>query len=534
VPERFIEYMALDELEPAPRNPKDHARDAINASLDRFGFTEPIMLDERTGRMVAGHGRRAKLLEKLAAGESAPDGIIDRDGRWFVPVVRGWASRSDDDAEAYLVASNRLVELGGWYADELASLLSDLAQTPGGLNGTGYDDSTLDGLLGQLGSETDVVTLGEPEPQEPTINLAARFLVPPFSVLDARQGYWQARKREWLALGIRSEVGRPRNLLGMSEQARTGYQQPTRSTATAFDDPQFWYKKRLAERRVGRSLTTREFVEEHYEGPDAYYEGTSVFDPVLCELAYRWWCPPGGRVLDPFAGGSVRGIVAGKLGLGYLGVELRPEQIAANEEQRVVILGDHAPVSWIEGDSEDVIPSLDKWGVTEPFHFLFSCPPCYDLERYSDDPRDLSNMSWPAFVEKYRAIIKASVDRMEDDSFACFVVGEIRDNAGINRAFVPETIGAFARAGAAYYNEAILVTPIGALALRAARIFNGARKLGRAHQTVLVFVKGDPQRAADKLGELQLPDPAELFPHLSPDAAFEPGAFDSAEDDTEP
>lgn len=59
--------------------------------------------------------------------------------------------------------------------------------------------------------------------------------------------------------------------------------------------------------------------------------GTSIFDPVLTELAYRWFCPPTGYILDPFAGGSVRGIVAAVLGRAYTGIDLRPEQIEANQ-----------------------------------------------------------------------------------------------------------------------------------------------------------------------------------------------------------
>lgn len=39
-------------------------------------------------------------------------------------------------------------------------------------------------------------------------NLAERFMVPPFTVLNAREGWWQDRKRAWLALGIQSELGR--------------------------------------------------------------------------------------------------------------------------------------------------------------------------------------------------------------------------------------------------------------------------------------------------------------------------------------
>ena len=50
--------------------------------------------------------------------------------------------------------------------------------------------------------------------------LAQRFGAPPFSILDARQGYWQIRKAFWIGLGIQSEVGRGDNLLKFSEQAQ--------------------------------------------------------------------------------------------------------------------------------------------------------------------------------------------------------------------------------------------------------------------------------------------------------------------------
>lgn len=43
--------------------------------------------------------------------------------------------------------------------------------------------------------------------------LAQRWTFPPFSVLDARSGDWQERKRAWLALGIRSELGRGENIV---------------------------------------------------------------------------------------------------------------------------------------------------------------------------------------------------------------------------------------------------------------------------------------------------------------------------------
>ena len=109
-------------------------------------------------------------------------------------------------------------------------------------------------------------------------------------------------------------------------------------------DPGFYAKKRAREAEIGRELTTEEFLAEHYEASDApTASGTSIFDPVLCEIAYRWFCPQGGTVLDPFAGGSVRGIVASRLGRRYVGIELRPEQVEANRAQ-VAIAAEPLPI----------------------------------------------------------------------------------------------------------------------------------------------------------------------------------------------
>ncbi len=227
--------------------------------------------------------------------------------------------------------------------------------------------------------------------------------------------------------------------------------------------------------------------------------GTSIFDPVLCELAYRWFCPPGGIVLDPFAGGSVRGIVAAMLGLRYIGIDLSERQIAANTEQWAAIgrESDLPAPSWIAGDAINCVPV-----VLGPVDFVFSCPPYADLERYSDDPRDLSTLAWPDFCSAYRKIIAAAIDKLAPDRFACFVVGEVRDEKGFYRGLVPETIGAFEAAGARLYNEAILITAIGSLAIRVGRQFEVSRKLGKTHQNALVFCKGDPRAATDACGEV--------------------------------
>lgn len=127
-PARNLIYMPLEELAPATKNPKRHRLDLLRSSMDRFGFASPVLRDERTGRLVVGHGRVETLTQMRDAGQSPPDGVhLDAYGRWLVPVVRGWSSRSDAEADAYLLADNRHSELGGWDSAGLADVLTELA-----------------------------------------------------------------------------------------------------------------------------------------------------------------------------------------------------------------------------------------------------------------------------------------------------------------------------------------------------------------------------------------------------------------------
>ena len=225
--------------------------------------------------------------------------------------------------------------------------------------------------------------------------------------------------------------------------------------------------------------------------------GTSIFDPVLCELAYKWFCPPGGQILDPFAGGSVRGIVASLLGYRYWGCDLRAEQVAANEAQKDICKdAPHQPV-WVCGDSQDTMKSAPQ------ADFVFTCPPYGDLERYSDDPRDVSTMPYGQFLGAYKAILDASAQRLKPDRFLCVVVGDFRDpKTGNYRGFVADTILICRELlKLPLYNEAILITAIGSLPVRVGKQFEAGRKLGKTHQNVLVFVKGDGKRSGKACGQ---------------------------------
>lgn len=235
------------------------------------------------------------------------------------------------------------------------------------------------------------------------------------------------------------------------------------------------------------------------DGDEGVASGTSIFDPVLCELAYSWFCPPGGTILDPFAGGSVRGVVASRLGRQYVGVELREEQVAANKAQGDELCSDPMPV-WHIGDSRNI----DRIAGDVEADMVFSCPPYADLEVYSDNPNDLSTLKYEDFKPAYFEIIAKACAQLKDNRFACFVVGDVRDKKGNYYNFVGDTVEAFKAAGLHFYNEAILVTSVGSLPIRVGRQFASGRKLGKTHQNVLVFVKGDGKKATQACGEVEV------------------------------
>jgi hypothetical protein len=372
--------------------------------------------------------------------------------------------------------------------------------------------------------------------------LAEKFLFPPFSVLNAREGEWQDRKRAWIALGIKSELGRGEELTWTGEevnspnlnfyrdknsvekskafksQGRQSALQNNKLSPGGSPRPACDYSKGERGDGAGRPLgkgLARCFGQDLMKGenpnfpnkaranPDAKggtllidqspvlvnqdnnvsATGTSIFDPVLCECIYRWFCPEGGQVIDPFAGGSVRGIVASILGLKYWGCDLSGRQIQANVEQGDKICPDNKPL-WVCGDA------LEQLDNAPEADLIFSCPPYGDLEVYSDDPRDISTMDYHAFIAVYKRIILRASKLLKPGGMACYVVGDFRDKkTGYYRGFVADTILAFREVGLPLYNDAILVTCVGSLPIRVSAQFDKGRKLGKTHQNVLIFKK---------------------------------------------
>lgn len=459
-----IEHLKTSDLIPYARNAKKHDASQvakIAGSIREFGFTNPVLIDRDNG-IIAGHGR------VLAAQSLALESV---------PCIR-LGHLTDTQRRAYILADNRLAEIGGGWDEEMLKLeLSELAAL-----GLDVTEIGFDAIPADMQEAADLADAKK--------TLSEKFGVPPFTVLNAREGWWQDRKRAWLALGIKSELGRDSELLGKA------------SANSA-------YGKSSAGTDINGKLIYKESV-----------GNTSTFDPVLCELAYRWFSPEGGTILDPFSGGSVRGIVASHCGRQYVGMDLREEQIQANRAQANVAQ-DPQPV-WHCGDSR----TIDKVCSDIKADMVFSCPPYADLEVYSEDPNDLSTLSYPEFKAAYFEIIQKACSLLKPNSFACFVVGDVRDKKGNYYNFVGDTVEAFRAAGLHYYNEAILVTAVGSLPIRAGRQFSASRKLGKthqnvlvfkkeeehfeatqqltpAHQNILVFAKGDGKKAAANCGEIK-------------------------------
>jgi len=274
--------------------------------------------------------------------------------------------------------------------------------------------------------------------------LRDKFLEPPFSILDSKNGNWRRRVAKWKKLGFKSELGRN-------------------------TDGKICFSRGILNEKLGHS----------------FHSGVSIFDPALAELIYTWFCVENGLILDPFAGGSVRGIVANYLGYKYTGIDIRKDQVESNREQALSILPLNNQPQWYVGDSNKVLDTNFK----QQFDLVFSCPPYAYLEVYSDLEDDISNMSYDDFLKVYRSIIKKAAAHLKEGGFAVFVVGEIRDKKGNYIGFVPDTILAMKEAGLKYYNECIYLQGLAGACLVAGKQMTDSKKVRKIHQNVLVFRK---------------------------------------------
>lgn len=429
-----VEERKVAELIPYANNARTHSDGQITklcSSIREFGFTTPIIIDEENN-VLAGHGRLEAV--KRLGWEKVSCTILE--------------NLTKAQKKAYILADNKLALDADWDFDMLRLELENLKELDYDLNSTGFDDDFLNDL--------EVQERYDNPQNKNSLSLSERFIVPPLSVFDTKQGYWQNRKKEWLNLGIKSEEGRKDDLI------------------------------------FSKDISNYANVSQ-----------TSIFDPVLCEVCYKWFNIENGKILDPFAGGSVRGIVASILGYEYAGIDLRKEQIEANMANAKEMNLEKMP-NWVCDDSLNIDEHIEDDSVD----MIFSCPPYGDLEKYSDDERDLSNMDYEKFVEVYSKIIQKCLKKLKQDRFAVFVVGDIRDKKGFYRDFIGDTKKAFITNGAYLYNEIILLNALGTASIRADANgnFTKFRKVCKIQQNVLVFYKGEPKKIKDNFKEIEVAD----------------------------
>jgi ParB-like nuclease domain len=182
------ELVSVRAIKTHPRNARQGDIGAIHESITQNGFFGACVVQKSTGHILAGNHRYMAAVEA---------------GLQSVPVI--WVDVDDDRALRILLADNKTSDDASYDQTALADILSELANTSD-LLGTGFDGDDLDQLIADLGGYQN--DGGNAEESQPKAKLADKFGVPPFSVLNAREGWWQDRKKAWLALGIESELGR--------------------------------------------------------------------------------------------------------------------------------------------------------------------------------------------------------------------------------------------------------------------------------------------------------------------------------------
>lgn len=379
------------------------------------------------------------------------------------PVIRA-SELTEDERREFIIKDN--VGFGEWDTDALANEWDSAELLDWGLDVWDDDYSNGDGS----GDGT-----GDGEQQNATIN--DRFVVPPFSILDTRKGYWQARKKLW-----REQIGD----MGESRNEKL------------IKSPEIKYKylyQRTRKHREELGVSFREYIEKYvpaevleHEASKVLSKGVSLFDPVLSETMCKWFTPyEGAKIFDCFAGDTYKGLVFAMCGFSFRGVELRQEQVDINNR---VLEGRGLDIEYICDDGQNVAQHFEP----ESQDMLFSCPPYYDLEVYSKDERDASNQgTYEEFIAILDKAFKAALTCLKPNRFAVVVVGDVRDRkTGFYYGFPDDVKRIFKEGGASLYNEIILVETSASSALRAS-LYMESRKVAKMHQNVLVFYKGDPK-----------------------------------------
>ncbi len=236
------------------------------------------------------------------------------------PVINA-TELSDDEKREFIIKDN--TGFGEWDEKLLAEQWDEEELNDWGV--VDWKDSE-GGSDSSNGSGSDLA-----KPQAQSLN--DTFIIPPFSILDCRQGYWQKRKKMW------------RERIGDMGASRTG--KLVQSVELQFKD----LYTRTSEHRKQLGISFTEYLEKYVpdevkekESKKVLSQGVSLFDPVLAEILCKWFTPhKGAAIFDCFAGDTQKGLVFGECGFTFKGVELRQEQVDINNEASAYRLPQQMP-----------------------------------------------------------------------------------------------------------------------------------------------------------------------------------------------
>jgi hypothetical protein len=421
-----MQIVKISEVKPNPKNPriiKDGKFQKLVKSIQEF----PDMLNKRPlivftdvdGKYcVLGGNMRLKACKEIGLKE--------------IPIIVAdeW---TEEQKNEFLIKDN--VGFGEWDWDSLANEWDVEKLDNWGL------DLPID--LSIQEEDKEVIAHGK---------LQETFLIPPFSILDTRQGYWNDRKRYWKEIINDNGESRENTLANGSIMAEMN-------------------------------------------------NGVSILDPVLAEITNKWFGLEKCNTFDCFAGDTVFGYVSSYLGNKFTGIELRKEQADLNNAR---VKGFNA--NYICDDGRNVLNYIKE----NSQDLLFSCPPYFDLEVYSDLENDASNQdTYEEFIEIIEDAFSKAVKCLKENRFAVITVGDVRDKDGYYYNFIDDIKRIFIKNGMKLYNELILIESIGTLPQRVGR-FMEHRKIGKCHQNVLVFYKGNTKEIKNIFPKIEVDESANI------------------------
>jgi len=221
----------------------------------------------------------------------------------------------------------------------------------------------------------------------------------------------------------------------------------------------------------GRSKTTSVIAYQESAG--------SIFNPYLCKSLLRGYAPKNADIYDPFAGGGTRAIISTTMGHKYTGCEIRQEEVDG-----VMARGKTLGLDFtiLHKDARD-------FAAKEEFNFSITCPPYYDMEQYHGGKDDLSMApTYKAFMTSIDKVMENVYASLKKDSFAIWVVGNLRHNNTYLIDFRGDVVRSAKKAGFIFHDDIVIHSAAGNAAQRVGR-FEANKKSVRIHEYALIFKK---------------------------------------------